>query len=732
MNHAHAAASRSLGLRPIRVHESRARALVVAFALFAPPALAQQKELTFADLAAGVRFTTPLPPVAFVDGGRVLQVGRGEGATYHDPATGAAVPAPAESESSEGAARAPRVRVSGGSELVLEDADGVKRTLLSGARGLQLATLAPGGAHASVVAGSDLLIVPTAPAAGDAEGAGDAVWTIGTGDPDLLHGVLDWVYQEEVYGRGDFNAHWWSPDGAHVAFLVIAEHAVPSFTVIDHVPEKAREVERGVVVETTRYPKAGDPNPVTELWVAHPATRALVRVDLSGQPEGFLVVRVGWTPAGDRVVVTVQDRIQQRAELLLADPATGAVQSLIVEQSSTWVERPSEPRWLADGSFLWESDRTGYRHLYHYDLGGQLREVVTAGDWKVADVVRVDETAGRIWFMGTKDGALGLNLYSTDLGPADDVRRWTKDPGSHRVEFDAAGNAFVDRFSSIEAPARQLLVSATTGETLLDLGAATLADTHLFLPPRRLTIETRDGYPLDALVVLPREGHHEGPRPVFVDTYSGPDAPTVSDTFRASAWLQFLAQRGAIVLQVNVRSASGRGHAHTATCYRQLGVQELKDLEDAVDHVVATFGGDASKVAISGWSYGGFIAAYALTNSDRFSLGLAGAGVYDWRLYDTIYTERYMATPQENEAGYRATSVIENAANLRGHLVLMHGTMDDNVHLQNTIQLADALQRAGKLNFDMMLYANSRHGVGSRHLQAYQWRMVQQHLGLSE
>jgi dipeptidyl-peptidase-4 len=704
-----------------------AHQLPIALAFLVAPLAAQEpRELKFAELR-GARFVTPAPTVAWEQEGTLLRIGRGEEARWYDPATKSDVPAPAAAEGAEGEReeRGDRVRVAGGTKLEWRGADGTERVLFESTKDLQLATLAPGGAFASVVAGSDLVLVPTA------DGAGEP-WTIGNGDPDLLHGVLDWVYQEEVYGRGDFNAHWWSPDGAHVAFLVIEEHAVPSFTVIDHVPEKPRAENRGVVAETTRYPKAGDPNPITKLCVAHVADRSITTIDLGKQPDGFLVVRVGWTPAGDALVVTVQDRIQQRAELLLANPKDGSVQSVLVEESTTWVERPAEPRWLADGSFLWESDRTGYHHLYHYTQSGELKEVVTSGAWKVADVVRVDESAGRIWFMGSKDGATSPNLYSTDLGTSEEVKRWTSGAGSHRIEFDAAGTAFIDRFSSIETPAQQRLVSAVTGEVLLDLGSATLGDTYLYLQPQRLTITARDGYELDALVIPPRADVHAGPRPVFVDTYSGPDAPTVRDAFNQSAWLQFLAQRGAIVLQVNVRSASGRGHAHTSTCYRQLGLQELKDLEDAVDHVVANFNGDAAKVAISGWSYGGFISALALTHSDRFSLALAGAGVYDWRLYDSIYTERYMSTPQLNTEGYVATSVIEHAAKLRGHLVLMHGTMDDNVHLQNTIQLADALQQAGKLNFDLMLYANSRHGVGSPHLQAYQWMQIQRHLGLSE
>ena len=200
------------------------------------------------------------------------------------------------------------------------------------------------------------------------------------------------------------------------------------------------------------------------------------------------------------------------------------------------------------------------------------------------------------------------------------------------------------------------------------------------------------------------------------------------DRWSHSTYHQFLAQQGFIILQCNVRSASGRGQKHTGTCYRQLGVQELKDLEDAVEHVCAAYGGDPDRVAISGWSYGGFMSAYALTHSDKFALGLAGAGVHDWRLYDTIYTERYMRTPQENKEGYERTSVVRAAKDLSGHLVLIHGTKDDNVHLQNTMQLLWELQKANQQGVELMVYPRSRHGLNGAvrgHSSEFQWRRLQ-------
>jgi dipeptidyl-peptidase-4 len=250
--------------------------------------------------------------------------------------------------------------------------------------------------------------------------------------------------------------------------------------------------------------------------------------------------------------------------------------------------------------------------------------------------------------------------------------------------------------------------------------------------PLRLSIPARDGLALDGTLLLP-PGNGSDPAlryPIFLDTYSGPDAPTVANRYRPSAWLQFLAQRGCLVLQVNVRTASGRGQAFTGLVYRRFLELELADLEAAVAFVLERYQGDPSRVALSGWSYGGSITAYALTHSKTFSLGFAGAGVYDWRLYDSIYTERYMQTPDLNPDGYRQSSVIEAAKELSGHLVLLHGTIDDNVHLQNTIQLVDELQKAGKQNFELMLYPNARHGVSSKHRLPYMWGVLRREFGL--
>ncbi|MFY9343079.1 MAG: S9 family peptidase [Planctomycetota bacterium] len=708
----------------------------VATVLLSLPAFAQGTErLTYEDTRKQLQWQGPIPSVSWVDNGKQVEIER---KTWFDPATGAtkdkpeATAAPARAArkvvvvrdgdlwltEGSGQRQGRRGRPAGGQESDAV-AEGVRLTEDGAGPGKkEEAHLSPDGSAASFVRGNNLFVVDVAE---------KACWQVTSdGGPELFHGMLDWVYQEELYGRGDFQAHWWSPDGKACAFLSLDEAPVREFTIVDHVPPGFLDQERSVVAEVSNYPKAGDPNPFAKLSVAHRADQKVVAVDLSAFPKDALVVRVEWTPDGKALLATIQDRIQTWAELCAVDPASGAVTKWIREESPTWVNRPESPRWLDDGSFLWLSERTGYQHVYHYEPGGKLRGAVTSGEWQVRGIERVDGAKKLLWFEGTKDGATGRHLYRVGFD-GQQLVCLTPGVGTHQFSLSADGAFVIDTWSAMDQPPVVRVLHGDTGAVVKEVGKAgkgEAAAKYAFSDKQRVTIAARDGYPLDASVQLPPDWQLDRRYPVFLPTYSGPDAPTVRDAWSHATYSQFLAQQGFVILQVNVRSASGRGQVHTGSCYKQLGVQELRDLEDAVDHVCTKFGGDPARVAISGWSYGGFMAAYALTHSAKFALGLAGAGVHDWRLYDTIYTERYMQTPQQNAAGYDATSVVKAAAKLTGHLVLLHGSMDDNVHLQNTMQLLWELQRAGKQNVELMVYPRSRHGLHrdvNAHSQELQW-----------
>ncbi|MFT7618654.1 MAG: dipeptidyl-peptidase-4 [Planctomycetota bacterium] len=544
-----------------------------------------------------------------------------------------------------------------------------------------------------------------------------------SGTRQLLFGELDWVYQEEVYGRGDFNAMWWSPTSKQVAYLKIDESKVKDFVVIDHIPNTLAE-------ERYNYPKVGDPNPVASIGVYDVKSKSTKWLDLSSfAGTEHLVVYVGWNPAGDKVVFQVQNRIQNRLELLLGDPKTGKVKTLIREESKTgWVNRISQPIWLKDSSFLWWSELTGFKHLYHYSANGKLVRQITKGPWVNQEIIKIDEASKTIWFYGNRDNPCGREAYSIGFD-GKNMTALTPGRGSHTIQLNHDKTMLIDSYSSSEMPQR-IVLRDDKGKELREVFKAEFSTKYGYSPRTYMQIPTRDGFMMDATLIKPHGFDPKKSYPIMLFTYSGPDAPSVRDSWRVSAWHQYVAQEGALVLQVNNRSSSGRGQKYIDACYLQFGKSELEDLEDAVRFVGKNNWADQSRVGISGWSYGGFMAAYALTHSKLFTVGIAGAGVYDWALYDTIYTERYMSTPSLNSEGYGVTSCLTAAKDLHGYLILFHGTMDDNVHFQNTVKFAGELQKAGK-DFDMMIYPKMRHGPGRiqrSHIRRKEWKALKQHL----
>ena len=657
---------------------------------------------------ARVEYVTPPPPVRWAPDGKHLL--RGE--EWLEPLTGNAVARPETRTESRPARGGARRRGPGRAELPAD---------AGAAREVQPS---PDAKRTAFVRDHNLQVY---------EAATKETWAVTSdGAPTIRNGILDWVYQEEVYGRGNFRGHWWSPDSRKVAFLRLDETAVKDFTVIDHVPAPL-DKDKTVKVEVEKYPKAGDPNPTCRLAIAHADARRVVWADLGAFPADLLVVRVGWTPDARQLVCQIQDRIQTWLDLCYVDPESGKVQRILHEESPTWVNVLEEPRWLADGTFLWVSERTGYKHLYHHAADGKLLHAVTAGEWEFRSIERLDEANGIVWFHGGKDSAIANNLYRVRLDGSD-LTRITKGDGSHQVEWNGDATLLLDTVSSVATPPVIRLCRAD-GTLVRELGASQEHDLQArgFSRPELLELKARDGFGLDAVLIRPVPLDTSARYALWIETYSGPDAPSVSNSFRASAWAQFLAQQGIASLQVNVRTASQKGRAIIGKLYKNFGAQELADLEDAIADLARRHPWiDTDRVGITGWSYGGFMTAYALTHSKAFRLGIAGAGVYDWRLYDTIYTERYMSTPELNPEGYRQSSCLEAAKDLHGHLVLLHGTMDDNVHLQNCMRMVYELQKADK-DFELMLYPRSRHGVGSAaqnwQMRKLIWKQIETHLG---
>jgi dipeptidyl aminopeptidase/acylaminoacyl peptidase len=547
------------------------------------------------------------------------------------------------------------------------------------------------------------------------------------GNDKLLFGELDWVYQEELYGRGNFKGYWWSPDSSRIALLRLDESDVKPFTVVDHIPVRQE-------LEVSPYPKAGDPNPTVALGTVAAAGGPVHWMDIS-QYESVqpLIVRAGWTPDSRRVMFQVQNREQTWLDLVTADPESGRAQRVLREASSGWVEVLGVPRWLDDGSFLWLSERSGSRHIYRITADGSDTKPLTAGPWEVQGLEGIDPENGWVYFTAIKDSPVGTHVYRVRLDGSS-MERLTQRPGNHAASFDDSFGFFFDTFSDAHTPPQVWLCAADgTAVRAIEPNPADHLRHYRINRPEFRQIEARDGFQLETMLIRPPDFDPSKKYPVLCYVYSGPQAPVVRDRWGGSTylWHQMLAQEGYVIWMCDNRSASTKGIAAALRIHRNLGQYELEDIEDGLAWLKRQPWVDHERIGIWGWSYGGYMTCYALTHSKEFKLGIAGAPVTDWRNYDTIYTERYMGLPENNEQGYKTSSAVEAAANLHGRLLLIHGTVDDNVHLSNTIQLAGALQRAGK-QFDLMLYPKSRHGVTDphqvRHMRELMTRFIRQNL----
>ncbi|MBL8880006.1 MAG: S9 family peptidase [Phycisphaerales bacterium] len=578
------------------------------------------------------------------------------------------------------------------------------RTISEQADTLECRQLSPKAGYVGFVRGNNLFTIDTRTAR--------ETQLTSDGADELLNGKLDWVYQEEVYGRGRWDAYWFSPDDSRIAFLQLNETGVPKYSLVD-------SLDLHPAVETFHYPKPGDKNPTARLGVLSSTGGATTWVDLTTYAnQEILIVRVSWSPAG-RLLFHVQNRNQTWLDLNEADPATGSMRTLFRDHSAAWVEPLDEPRWLDDGTFLWLSERDGWRHLYHYSPDGKLIRRITAGAWEVRDVHGIDAAGGWVYFSGTRDSAIQQNAYRVRLdgGP---LERLTMPGFHHSTRFDPQCRMFIDTFSNVEMPHKVHLRKAD-GQLIRVISENEIAAIAEYEIPRTefVRVPARDGYLMNASMILPPDYDPNRRYPVWIYTYAGPHAPSVSNSWAGgrAALNWHIATQGYVVWTCDNRSASGDGAISAWQAYCRLGETELDDIEDGVRWLINQGIADPERIGIYGHSYGGYMTAYAMTHSTMFKLGIAGAPVTDWRHYDTIYTERYMLTPKENPAGYDSSSIVKAAKDLSGRLILLHGMADDNVHPQNTMKLIYELQQARKL-FGLMLYPRDTHGIwhGRNHM----------------
>ena len=482
---------------------------------------------------------------------------------------------------------------------------------------------------------------------------------------------------------------------------------MPEFPVTDHIP-----IDQ--ILELTNYPKAGDNNPIVKLGIVNAAGGDVQWVDTyKYKPEDFLIVRVGWFPDGKKVWFMAQNREQTFIDLNTGDPNGGKSSNLFREQTKAWIGINDEGmRWLKDGSFLWLSDRNGWTHIYHYAADGRLIKQVTNGDWDVQSLGQVDEGKGTIYFSASEHSFIANQVYTIKLDGSG-LNRISTSEGTHRPSFNSTGSHFIDSWSDVNTPTQVRLYDAS-GKLVrsIDENKVEALSQYKLSKPEFLNVKTRDGFTMEAMMIKPPDFDPAKKYPVMSYTYSGPQAPQVRNAWGGPTymWHQMLAEKGYIIWICDNRTASNKGVNSAWPAYKNFGELELRDLEDGFTWLKSQPYVDSSRIGLWGWSYGGFMTSYALTHSQTFKIGIAGGTVSDWRNYDSIYTERYMGTPQDNPEGYWKSSPVHFASNLHGKLLLIHGAMDDNVHMANTMQFLYELQKAGK-QVQLMVYPKSRHGV---------------------
>lgn len=575
-------------------------------------------------------------------------------------------------------------------------------------------TISPDNTHVAFVRDNNLYTIDTTTA--------EQKQLTQDGSPTLLNGVLDWVYQEELYGRGNWRAYWWSEDGGHLAYLQLDESEVPVYPLVDYVPIRPK-------VQELRYPKAGDPNPRVRLGIVPTTGGATTWVDLAAyEGTDILISGVSWSPDG-RVVFAVQDREQRWLHLDAAGVGPGTTQTLVVENSPAWVEYYGPPHWLKDGTFVWRNTQDGWAHLYHYAADGTLLGRVTSGAWEVRALHGVDEVNGWVYFSGTRDSHVESHAYRVRLNGSG-LERLTTPGFSHGVNFDPQFRYFFDTFSSITAPTQVHLRRANGElERVISANEVPALREYRLSTPEMVTVPTPAGHNLHACILRPPDFNRSRKYPVLTLVYGGPHMPMVENRWEAGdyAFHQWLAQQGYIIWAVDPHSAGGEGAVSAWHAWQKLGVVELADLEESLRWLAAHECADLTRVGIVGHSYGGFMAAFALTHSQMFKMGIAGSALLDWRNYDSVYAERLMRMPEHNIEGYLASSAVTAAGTLHGRLLLVHGAVDDNVHLTNVWQFIEAA-RGPNRQFDLMIYPSDGHGVGGAHWDTLQLNFILENL----
>ena len=573
----------------------------------------------------------------------------------------------------------------------------------------------PDGSHVAYTRKHNLYVRP-------ARGDGEKQLTKDTGE-NLFNGDIDWVYAEELAVRSNY---FWSPDSKQIVFLHMDETNVPTYPITDWMPTHP-------TVDQEKYPKVGDPNPVVKLGVVE-ADKGKVRWIKLTDDEDTYVPRFGWVSSGV-IWATVLNRTEDQMDLYFVDAKSGKSRIVLTEKTpGAWIDFDHAVLQFLNksGQILWPSWRDGNMHLYLYSFDKQnplgadakLERQLEKGDYEVESIDGVDEAAGTVFFSANKDDPRQTHIYSVKLDGSD-FKNLAPEEGMHFADFSDDGKHYTQ--TSVGPRTAPVVTLCAVGGACNPVWKAAdeIADYGL-RSPKFLELKAEDGTVLYGRLLLPPEGATSGKIPVIVNIYGGPAAQTVTKTL-PSAFDEILARKGFAIFSVDNRGTPGRDQKFQTAIRHEFGAVELKDQLTALDQLLAQYPQlDKDRVGIWGWSNGGSMTLYAMTHSDRFKAGVAVAPVTNQANYDSIYTERYMGLLKDDKAGYEQSDVTKSADKLHGALMLVHGTSDDNVHFQNSIQMINALIAAGK-QFKLMIYPNKTHGIAGKDARVHLFTMIVEH-----
>lgn len=532
----------------------------------------------------------------------------------------------------------------------------------------------------------------------------------------VINGITDWVYEEEFAFVRAFD---WNANGTKIGFIRFDETNVPEFS-MDMYNQGLYPTQ-----SVFKYPKAGEKNADVSLHIYDVNASKTQKIDLSNYTD-FYIARLKWTNDANILSAQVLNRHQDNLDLLFVDGNSGAKKVVLNEKDKAYVDVTDNLTFLKDNSFIWTSEKDGFNHIYHYDKSGKLKNQVTKGKWEVTSYYGFDEKNKTIYYQSVENGSINRDVYSISID-GKSKKRITLKTGTNNATFSPNFQYFINTYSSATSAPYYSLNDSKTSKEVKKIQSNEAVEEKLakyaISPKEFSTITTEKGHVLNTWMIKPKDFDPTKKYPVFMFQYSGPGSQQVANTWNGTNdyWFMMLAQKGYIVACVDGRGTGFKGADFKKCTQKELGKYEVEDQIDAAKVFGKYTFVDKSRIGIFGWSYGGFMASNCIfQGADTFKTAIAVAPVTSWRYYDSIYTERYMQTPQENASGYDNNSPITHVNKLKGNFLLIHGTADDNVHVQNTMKMVEALVQANK-QFDWAIYPDKNHGIfgGKTRLQLY-------------